>query len=99
MKSFISLNESVLKEAVQCFGREKQINMVIEECSELIKSLCKYKRGSTSSRENHIQVCEELADVYIMINQCRVMFDMDIVNEITVEKINRLYDLIKHEKP
>lgn len=39
---------NILKDAITTYGEDKQIDMMIEECSELIQALCKYKRGLPS---------------------------------------------------
>lgn len=59
--------------AIQKWGMELQLDMVIEECSELTKEICKFKRD----RNNREQIVEELSDVLNMIEQLKLMFDID----------------------
>lgn len=79
--------DNVLKEAVRRYG-DAQLNMVIEEMSELTKEICKLKRNKLD--RNHI--IEEIADVEIMLEQLKYMlhvedYEIDNYREL---KINRL---------
>lgn len=64
--------ELILQKAVEKWGSESQIDMCIEECSELIQALCKYKRNSIGDISN---LKGELADVFIMVRQMKMIFD------------------------
>ncbi len=77
-----------LERAIQTYGKDMQLNVAVEELSELIKEICKNKRGS----ENIGNITEEMADCYIMLRQLEIIFqisDRDINTKIT-EKIERL---------
>ena len=63
--------ENVLKEAIDYYGVDMQLNVAIEELSELIKELCKYKRGQGC--EMHI--AEEMADVKIILEELEIIFN------------------------
>ena len=54
----------------------KQIIVCIEELSELQKELCKLLRDEKGSA-NFEKVVEEIADVLIMIEQVKMMLDID----------------------
>lgn len=63
----------VICDAIDTYGREAQTDICIEECSELIKALLKYRRLPLEERlatkgmkvlEN---IQEEIADVQIML--------------------------------
>lgn len=63
------------------YGMFAQIGQTTEECAELIKALNKYKRvfnvGQTtnvSEAEAVDNVCEEIADVSIMLEQMIYLF-------------------------
>jgi NTP pyrophosphatase (non-canonical NTP hydrolase) len=60
---------NIYQEAVKKWGREAQMNMLIEECGELIVAIQKFKRGRGA-----INLLEECADVQIMLNQIPYMF-------------------------
>lgn len=71
--------KEVWKKAIEIYGKEKQLDMLIEEMSELTKEICKLKRG----KDNHNQIVEEMADVYIMLEQLCMICDI-IPHEINM---------------
>lgn len=76
----------ICMKALEVYG-EDQINICIEEMSELTKELCKYKRG----RKNREQLAEEIADVKITLAQMQMLFDCtDEVQEWIAKKLRRL---------
>lgn len=87
----------VLKAAISTYGKEAQVDMAIEEMSELTKALLKYRRTKNTTvieygklRSN---IIEETADVLIMAVQVLMMFDNDGECQAEVDyKINRLYE-------
>lgn len=81
--------QKLFKDAVDKWGKDAQLNMVIEECAELIQAITKLKRHEN---EKTIQnVIEEAADVGIMLAQITIIFEcgQDIYRE-KVEKMKRL---------
>jgi hypothetical protein len=60
---------SIYQKAVEKWGREAQMDMLVEECSELIVAIQKFKRG-----EGATNLIEECVDVQIMLNQVPFMF-------------------------
>lgn len=78
----------VYKEVIAIYGRRNQMNIAIEEMAELTKEICKNKRGF-ANRDN---IIEEMADVYIMLEQLEIIFDIDISEIIKMKefKLNRL---------
>ena len=84
----------VLRDAIATYGIAAQVDMAIEEMSELTKALCKERRTQLvpgKHAEAHANVIEEIADVAIMLKQLLIMFDKD--GEIQKEvdyKIDRL---------
>ena len=75
--------------------KEKQINICIEEMSELTKALCKHNRGKTDI-EN---IKEEIADVHIMLMQMLMLFEIDEKEflKIVEYKINRTKERLLNE--
>ena len=63
----MELEEDVIRKAIDTYGQEAQLWMVIEEMSELEKEICKYKRG----KDNFLEIADEMADVYIMLEQLK----------------------------
>ena len=81
-------NQEIYKAAIKKYGVMSQVEMAIEECSELIQAIQKTKRSNTIINNNH--VCEELADVEIMIEQLRGIYDPVLIDRYKAEKIERL---------
>ena len=75
--------------ALEKWGMEAQMNVAIEEMSELTKELCKAIRGQGSIPN----ISEEIADVKIMLEQLVNMFGCEqAVSSWTDRKLNRLND-------
>lgn len=64
---------TTLEKAIETYGKDMQLTVAIEEFSELIKEICKYKRGS----DNRDNIIEEMADCYIMLRQLEIIFGID----------------------
>lgn len=88
--------EDLFKKTILKWGRESQIDMTIEECAELILALHKltkrkYHPALVAGRIAN--VCEELADVQIMINKMKALFgheDVDAMYNIKMERLQNL---------
>lgn len=83
---------SVLKNAINTYGKDIQTIVAIEELSELQKELCKALRN----KANIEHIVEEMADVDIIFNQLKIIFEIG-ENEIEANKrykLNRLRDRI-----
>ena len=76
------------KEAIGKWGEDAQINMLNEECGELITAIAQFKRGRTS----HHDVMTELADVFIMVEQIASMMNYDDFEKELDRKLMRLKD-------
>ena len=63
--------DEIYREAIETWGTDMQIDMFIEEASELIQALVKYKRGKGDLNN----IAEEIADVSIMLEQMAMVFD------------------------
>lgn len=79
---------TILERAIETYGKDMQLNVAIEEFSELIKEICKHKRGE----DNLDNIIEEMADCYIMLEQLGVIFGIwfEEIEYKKVEKIERL---------
>lgn len=79
---------------IEKYGSDKQQDIAIEECSELIKAICKYKRTL-----DHVEdIIDEIADVKVMLAQLEIIFDCSGAVEDRVEyKINRQMERIEKE--
>lgn len=90
--------EKICRAALVAYGDYAQMDMMIEECSELIKEICKMKR-CTGDKEDIAEeilkvekrIAEEIADVLIMIRQMEMLFGIkDEVEEQKAFKLERL---------
>lgn len=89
----------VLQECVNRYGEKTQLEMVVEECSELILAIQKLKRiksaGDYADRTDDI--ISEVADVLIMLYQCKLIFGEEKINSEIKRKIKRQLGRLKKE--
>ena len=64
---------NTMLDALNHYGNRPQVDMAIEEMSELTKELLKNRRGE----ENRSMIADEMADVYIMLEQLKFIFGVD----------------------
>ena len=85
------VEEMLYSRLMEKFGIEKQTLMLAEEQGELIKAINKRLRGKTHTED---EIREELADVYIVINQVRIYFGITIrdVAEEMDKKLERIQE-------
>jgi NTP pyrophosphatase (non-canonical NTP hydrolase) len=92
----------VLERAIRKFGVLPQLDMVIEECAELIQAINKAKRVGLvdglcfSEKKTNEQLfiynnlCNEVADVRVMIEQIELMLNGAAIQICFNNKIKRL---------
>lgn len=85
--------KEIYTKAAELWGVQFQVNVAIEEMSELTKELCKFNR-----REVRIpNIAEEIADVHIMLEQLIEIFHVrEQVEQIKGHKIKRLGVMIRN---
>lgn len=77
------------------YGLGNQLPIAIEEMSELTKEICKYIREN----DNLNDLVEEIADVQIMVEQLKIMFEIhDKVDEMVDYKLDRQLRRIEKER-
>lgn len=90
--------QKLYDDAIDLWGTEAQIMMVIEECGELVQALAQKYRG----RVGVYDVAEEVADVQIMTEQmARIIereFGEDLVGPIKEGKLERLAERVAAAK-
>lgn len=84
----------ILKDAIDTFGIKNQLDMLQEECAELIVAISHYKRGRPGSS---INLSEEIADVHIMMNQIILATPLS-VEFFKEQKLQRLKERITKYK-
>ena len=92
----------ILEKAIKHYGPQNQMMMVLEENAELSQAITKYIRSTKKGRFNEIikarkNVVEEIADVLIVIEQLKIMLDIQNyeINCIKDYKLNRLKERIE----
>ena len=76
---------SVLKRALQTWGEQPQMMMVVEEMSELMKEILK---NVNRKKDNIAEIIEETADVEIMLEQLKENYNIaEKVEAYKAEKI------------
>ncbi len=83
-------DQELYRAAIDNWGYESQIEMMLEECAELIDAIQKLKRQRVTTEK----VAEEIADVMIMCGQMRIVFGEHRVDEIKRAKLKRLGNIL-----
>ena len=96
--------EEILCRAIKVWGDKQQVIKAIEEMQELSKALCKWLNldvkvvnGSLSESKLRDSIDEEIADVYIMLDQLRRIFGDVYLQNYIDSKIHRLNSYIPKE--
>ena len=86
---------NIINEVIDFYGKDMQLNICIEELSELIKELCKDKRGIG----NRDHIAEEMADAIIIINQLMVIYGNEKVLDDWIDvKLKRLQKRLDEDR-
>ena len=62
-------SKKLMVDAIAKWGVESQLDMVIEECAELIDAIQKFRRG----RDTEDEVLEEAVDVGLCLDQLKLI--------------------------
>lgn len=90
-------NRETLYKVIDRYGKDHQIDIAIEEMSELTKALLKDRRYHTESTRR--DVTEEMADVFICLEQLTIMYqNMCAVEQVEKEKLSRLERRLNDEQ-
>lgn len=88
-----------LNTIVETYGNDAQEDMAIEECSELIKAILKFRHSDEKTAEMRDAVIDEIADVQIMLTQLGIVFNCVAEVEDRIDfKINRQMGRIKERE-
>jgi NTP pyrophosphatase (non-canonical NTP hydrolase) len=90
LKENRKLMDKVLAECVLRYGEEAQGRQAMEECAELIQAINKVLRKGVTIETLH-NLVEEMADVYLLIEQLKMVYSIDDSNieEVMMQKIHR----------
>lgn len=88
-----------LNTIVETYGNDAQEDMAIEECSELVKAILKFRRSNAKDSDLRDAVIDEIADVQIMLTQLGIIFNCVAEVEERIDfKINRQMGRIKERE-
>lgn len=87
-------SQAICEQALKIYGADAQINMCMEEFSEAIAALNRYRRGRTSSAA----AAEEIADATIMLEQMALLFGPDLVRAARQRKLHRLHERLSKDR-
>ena len=98
MKNREETNASICFEAIKEYGNQSQLDVVVEELSELIQAIQKLKRNSVNGKikrdsKEVKNVISEMADVTIMLFQLQQI--VGIPDESIFNEMNRKLDRLK----
>lgn len=82
----------ILRKAIEAYGIDIQLDILQEECAELIQAVSKYKRYGKEDG-----LFEEMADVLIMIEQMQIFFGNDEVERQRQKKTERLAERLENK--
>lgn len=100
----VEFKNQTIAQAVETFGSDHQLDLAIEEMSELTKALLKHRRAmkqpeAWDHERTKSNIVEEIADVEIMIEQLKLIFNcFSSVNKQKEFKLNRLAERIEQIK-
>lgn len=79
------------------YGLDRQMNILQEECAELIQAVSKVRRYGLSREENLI---EEMADVEVMMDQIKILLNIpeDKIRDFKITKTERELKRIQEAK-
>lgn len=85
------------------YGLDEQLNMLQEECAELIQAVSKYKRTREypdfDGYYGFSNLCEEMADVSIMLDQIQYLMNNEkMIANWKANKIRRQLKRIENEE-
>ncbi len=87
---------STIKEIIKYYGKHNQKLKAVEEMAELIKEIM----NDISNRGNFENILDEIADVYIMTDQLKHIYNIDdkqLMDKVD-EKLNRTINRINKER-
>jgi len=88
----------IMQRALFIYGIHAQETLLIEECAELIKAVCKHWRWHEKKAlelKAYEDMIEEIEDVRIMLDQIILSYkDFKFASEIRESKLNRLLDRV-----
>ena len=82
------------------YGLNSQLDILQEECAELIQAVSKYRRDNNPNPFDKMHIEEEIADVEIMVAQIKHLMSISerVIRGIKDTKLERQLDRMKEEE-
>ena len=87
----------IYKQAMDLWGCAVQIDIALEEMNELSIAILKFRRNPEQLAIKKEAIEQEIADVEIMMEQLRMIFDTKTISKIKTRKLRRLQKRIEME--
>ena len=88
--------DHLLDATIEHYGRDAQLLKAAEECAELTAAILQYT--ARGSHQEIMSICEEIADVKIMISQLERIFSKASIHSFESDKIERLASRIGYKE-
>ena len=87
----MKISSTIILKAIQRNGRYHQSVKAMEECGELTQAISKCLTDG-ENKQNIKHLTEEIADVYIVIDELRIMYNIDSneIQDVIMKKLERL---------
>ena len=85
----------IYRQAISLWGYAMQMDLALEEMNELSIAILKFRRNPVYQKTEEIQ--QEIADVEIMMEQLRMIFNTKAVSRAKSYKLRRLKKRIEKE--
>lgn len=92
--------QDLYRKAIDKWGVDAQLDMLAEECAELIHARMRLLRAEAPARAGVLEAAmdhfvEELADVEIVVEQARLIVGPERVDEAKQRKLERLEKMLE----
>ena len=82
-------------EKLASLDKWRQLNQLQEECGEVIAAVNRLRRNK---KEAYNALCEEIADLRIMVSQMEYILDKKMIEKYYAEKISRIEERLTNGK-
>ena len=92
---------TICRKIVTHYGEKAQRRILIEECAELIQAITKLERAETAGKfgmEERSHLCEEIADVMIMLEQISSCYSWNMISAYIDRKLERQMKRMAEER-
>ena len=84
----------IIERVAKHYGFRSQLDMMVEECGEMIVAICHYERQRVSNEE----LIEEFVDIWIVLKQMGIFLDEKSIANVIDYKLRRIDGVISELK-